>query len=583
MPCRRRILLLLLVSLSGCLQPGPPPSGHRMFHSQALESPSFLDDQTVRFHERVAPATGTRGTAYNLWLASFDSSDPDNVTFTTRMVLANFSDRWGEQSARWSRHDYPAAGDQDITAERYFMADEITVPSGGGSMQVASLVRLGPNFDEELRIEGVSTYMRFTVPIGALLERATSESSCPGFPGLHNNCPQLFFERTPEPGERFPMLMLWNGRYETPIGRDSGSFQIQPMGPNAYFILDDTHMLTRFRRPDGALDSLRGNVTRFSVRWDERYAALVVNDDNKSQTIIRDLKTGAEIPLAKPNPSGWGGFSGDAFYYYMNATSSTQAEVHALDLNTGEDKFAVLPRPLANFGGALDRPDSDERLLLDSAGRGVFTNKGDFDSKRVLQGPLVTPNFTPDGQYLIYVDPALPTAYDTYVKGALMFQKSDTAGSEPPDMVSPPGLLVGAQNGPSYFFIDGDKGKILVFWAHFGRASSDLYFADYQPGQLPTNLRLVARQIMYVSISEHSLFGILNVSQQDDVGDLVFRDLDHGVDKLFAQAVSDDSEHTDAAGRTWAAYIVRGRTESDRSGLWITQVTPPEIPDGGAN
>jgi hypothetical protein len=580
---RLPIALFWMVPLAGCLQPGPAPSGTHLFHSQNLESPSFVDDTTVRFRERVVPASGEKGTVYNLWLAALDTSDPDNVTFTTRLALASYSDRWSEQSASWSPRDYPAAGDHDIVGERYFMANESTVPSNTGTAQVASLVRLGTAFDEQLRIDGVSTYTRFTVPIAVLNPRATEASECPGFPGLHNNCPQLFFERPAAPGTRYPTLVLWNGSYEMPIGLDSGSFQIHIAGGNSYFILDEGHVLTRFRRPDNALDSLRGNVARFSISGDERYAALAVTDDNKSQTVIRDLQTGEEIPLAKPNPSAWGGFSGNSFYYYMNATSSTQAEIHVLDLTTGDERLALLPKPLTNYGGYMDRPDSNERLLLDSPGHGVFVDKGELTAKRVLQGPLVTSTFTTDGSFLIYVDPALPTAYDTYVKGALMFQRSDTSGEEPPTMISPPGLLVGASSGPSYFFIDGDHGKILVFWAHFGRTSSDLYFADYRPGELPTNLRLVARQIMYVSISEHSLFGILNVSQQDDVGDLVYRDLDHGVDKVIAQAVSDDAERTDASGRSWVAYIVRGRTLSDRSGLWFSRVTPPEIPDGGTN
>jgi hypothetical protein len=587
---RRQLTLLWFFPLAGCLQAGPPPSGTHIFHSQVLESPQFLDDRTIRFNERVSPGSSDQSGVYNLWLTSFDPTDPSKVTFAQRMALANFSSCCGEQTGWWPQSDYPATptGANGITGEHYFMADEHVVESKNGTARAASLVRLGSTFNEEFRIDdvGLGAYMRFTVPIGVLVDSPPAGTDCPGFPGLHNNCPQLFFERPPAKGQTLPTLMLWDGTGEMPVGLDSGGLSsIQIFGGNAYLLLDDKHVLTRFRRPAGALDSLRENVAGFSVSGDEHYAALSITDGGKSRTVILDLKTGLEISLPNPNPWRWAGFSGNTFFYYMSATptSSGQIEIHAFNVTTGEEQLSLIPKPLTSIPSSMDRPNSNERLLLDSAGHGVFTNKNDLTAKRVLQGPLVTPSFSPDGSFLIYVDPAAPTTYDTFTKGALMFQNADTAGTAPATMVSIPAQLVGAQYGASYFFIDGDKGKILVFWAHFGRESSGLFFADYyQPGSLPTNLHQVSEQIMYVSISEHSLFGIVNVSQQDDVGDLIYRDLDHNLDKLFAQGVADNTEHTDSSRTTWSAYIVRGRTDSDRSGLWLTTVTPPEIPvDGG--
>jgi hypothetical protein len=87
---------------------------------------------------------------------------------------------------------------------------------------------------------------------------------------------------------------------------------------------------------------------------------------------------------------------------------------------------------------------------------------------------------------------------------------------------------------------------------------------------------------MSVSISAHSLFGILNMSQQDGVGDLVYRDFDKGVDTLYANAVFDVAEQGGTSLATsYAAYIVRGRADSDHSGLWLTTLAPPVNPDGG--
>ncbi len=162
-----------------------------------------------------------------------------------------------------------------------------------------------------------------------------------------------------------------------------------------------------------------------------------------------------------------------------------------------------------------------------------------------------------------------------------MFQDADHT-DQPATMVSPPGLLVNAQHGAAYFFTSGDNGQLLVFWAHLGRSTSDLYFADYTEGLLPTNLRLIAKSILSVSVSAHTLFGIVNMSQQDGVGDLVYRDIDTGTDTLYAQAVLDATSCP--SGHDCAnmfLYVVRGRSDSDRSGLWIDSLASADNPDGG--
>ncbi len=572
---RRFVALLWLLPLAGCLQAGPAPTGQLLFHGDHIESPQFItvgDQPMVRFEDRLAFATTTQGGVSDVWITSYDGT-------SQRKVVANRSDYWSEQPTYWSQHSHDA-GDPD---EDYFMVDEHLVDSAGGQTRVASLVRLGSTLEEEFRLEGISRYQRIAVSIGAVYDNPPAGRTCPGFPALQDNCPQLFYERPTEPGQKYPTLMLWDGTDHLPIGADAGSFQIQTVGKNAYFLLDDQHTLTRLDRPDYALDSLRDNVYSFSVSGDEHYAALTVNEDNKSRTVIRDLRTGVERTPARPNPSGWGGFSGDTFYYSQNATSTAPAELHAFNLDTGDDTFEVLPSPLVNLSDPLDRPNSDERLLLDSVGHGVFTGKNDLVGRRKLAGPLFTPSFTSDGKYLLYISPAAATLYDPSVQGPLMFQDADQTDL-PPAMVSPPGLLVNAQNGASYFFTEGDDGPILVFWAHLGRESSNLYFADYRSGSLPSGLRLIATSILSLSISAHALFGILNFSQQDSVGDLVYMDIDKGVQTLYAHGVSDATELGGPdLSTSYAAYVVRGRTDSDRSGLWLTTLAPPVQPDGGTH
>jgi hypothetical protein len=568
MSSRLERIFVALLFFSGCLQEGPAPKGRLLFHGQHVESPAFItvgSDEMVRFEDRISYASATQGGVSDLWISSLDGT-------SQRKVVSHRSDLWPEQGP-------------DNAGDRYFMVDEHLVPSNGSQARAATLVRLGPTLDEEFRLEEISSYTRFSISIGGLFENPLEGQPCPGFPSLKDDCPQLFYERPLQSGGRYPTLMLWDGVNHLPLGLDSNSLRVQTLGNNAYFVLDDQHVLTRFRRPSYALESLRANVGQFSVSGDERYAALSVTDD-KTKTVVRELKTGREIPLMRPNPSSWGIpdhglFGSRTFYYSQNATSTAPAEWHTLDLDTGEDTFDTLPSPLTNCAGKIDRPGSDERLILDSAGHGVFTNKSDLVGKRVLQGPLYTPSFTSDGKYLVYISPAAPTLYDTSVQGPLMFQDADQI-DQPPTMVSPPGLLVNVRNGTPYFFTSSEKGPLLVFWAHLGRSSSDLYFADYTEGSLPTNLRLIAKSILSVSVSAHTLFGVVNMSQQDGVGDLVSRDIDTGTDTLYAQAVLDATScPQERACANMFLYIVRGRSDSDRSGLWIDSLTQADTPDGG--
>ena len=570
MSSRLRALPLLSILLAGCLEDGPTPSGRHLYHSQNLASPAFINvdgEEMIRFVERTELATTTRGGVADLWLTSYDGAEQ-------RKVVSNMSDYWSEQ----------AFGEQ-----HYFMVDERLVPTTGGLARVATLLRLGPTYEEEFRLDGIWQYQIYTIPIAVLLGEPVGDRTCPGFPTLKQDCPQLLYERPALPGSSFPTLYVWDGVHEIPIGADSGSFQLQTMGSgNTYFIFESERTLTRLVRPQNTLQLLRADVSRFMVSGDERYAAIATSQDSKLKTVVFELETGREIELARPNPSGWNGFGNATFYYSQNATSSDPAEIHRLDLDTGEDTFEALPSPLVNFARSIARPGTDERLLLDSALHGVFTGQGDFIPRREpLMGPLYTPAFTPDGRYLTYIDPVAATLYDPTPQGPLMFR--DALLHDPPVMVSPSGLLVGAQGSASYFFTDvdpddGEAGeKVLVFWAHLGRASSDLYFADYaNDGTLPTNIRVMAQAILNVSISTHSLFGVVNMSQQDSVGDLVYLDFDRGTKILYAQGVS---EATRGGGpdlsHSYAAYIVRGRADSDRSGLWLTTLAPPVPPDGG--
>ena len=113
----------------------------------------------------------------------------------------------------------------------------------------------------------------------------------------------------------------------------------------------------------------------------------------------------------------------------------------------------------------------------------------------------------------------------------------DAALAQPARTLSPPGLQVPA-SGNGYFFTPGPSGQILVFWAHLRpRQIREYFLANYQTG----DVQQVAKEILSVTVSAHSIFGIVNASQQDGVGDFVLRDLDKGVDTLYAQSVAWDA------------------------------------------
>jgi hypothetical protein len=562
--------ILLPLLLAGCLDEGPLPMGKHLFHSQTLTAPGFLkdgDDWLLRFQDRRIPASETRGTVSDLWLTSFDGT-------AQRKVVSDWSDYWGEQGPY-------NAGD------RYYMVNERLVPSTRGMARVADLVRLGRTWDEEFRLEGIATYQRFTVPISTLFADPQPGQTCPGFPTLENDCPQIVFERPPAPGQIYPDLLLWNGEQVLLLGADAGGFAFQTMGNgHSYFIQGEALTLTRFVRPMNLMESLRANVRQFSISGDEKYAAVSLAEKDKTGTVILDLKDMKEIFMLKPNGRVTG-LGQDSLHYAVDATYApdgsmlTLAEQHTVNLLTGDDTWHTWPSPLENYYAEIARPGHDERLILDSKLRGVFTGKDDLVARRVLMGPLYQPTFTYDGDYLVYVLPAAATLIDPKPQGPLMFQDAEDF-SQPPIMVSPPGLLAYAQGSAPYFF--AEDGKLLIFWAHLGRENSDLYFADYTTGGPPTNLRVMAKSILSVSVSMHSLFGIVNMSQQDAVGDLVLRDFDSGSERRYSQAVSEATEMGPPyLPVSYTAYIVRGRADSDRSGLWLSTLFPPETPDGGNN
>jgi hypothetical protein len=174
--------------------------------------------------------------------------------------------------------------------------------------------------------------------------------------------------------------------------------------------------------------------------------------------------------------------------------------------------------------------------------------------------------FSPDGRYLIYLDPQPTTDSDPDAHGPVMVQDADLIN--PPRLLSPKGLFARADR---FFYLTGPNGPRLVFWGYIVRAATDLYFADWETGQI----EVVAGAIGNMFVEPQWLYGTVRVSAQDAVGDLVVEDPWTRKGRTLSHAVSDFR-----TGGGLMAYLVRGRSSTDHDGVWVTTFAPPNQ-DGG--
>lgn len=546
-PSRPTSLLALLVA-AGCLQPGPLPEGRKLFSGRDLGDIGFLSldgAAWVSLNRRLAPANlPAKGAVRDLWIASCDGTQQ-------REVVAGWSDRWPTPSANGSL---------------FVMVDEQQVTSGGlgGGLEehVGTLVRLDPHYQSNATFENVSNF--------AL--------------GAYDN--RLLYRQVP-PGET-PGLFLWDGQDQIRLGdvANVNLFDAQIAGSGmAYFVLGSDQVLSRLDKLTDTKDDLHANVSGFTLGPNETYAALSLSTGT---TTVLDLQSGNEISLALPpeHPCLFApGFaSEDLFAYQQCAIAGAPAEYHTLDLTTGADTFVVLPAPLVNLVGVVTRGDDDpslydEELYLDSQGHGVFFGSNDHVPRRAVPVTMLTPSISPDGKYLLYVDPQPATVAYPYDHGPLMVQDADLVN--PPRQISTPGMTVDAR-GKSYFFIngpstDGGVSHILVFWASVSISSADLYFANHETGEL----KVVAHAIGNVSVDSQRIFGTVNESAQDATGDLVVQYVEGGGGRTIAHTVNEATQWYDPVAQfVRVGYVVRGRAPSDRDGVWITTLDPPSQ-DGG--
>jgi hypothetical protein len=509
---RGLLLSVLAAAAIGCLQVGPPVNGRQLYKGRAVEKPGFVGvgkAAYVLFQVRTAPAMPPRSATYDLWLANYDTGE-------TRLLLQNVADRdsWRMQA--------------DMAGIRYVMVDESSVDGGsniGVPAPVATLVRLDLTMGVLERIPNVSTFS-LGAPKGEFFYRTVA-------PGAH--LPELHF-RTSQGTDR-------------DLGPSAGAAQVTDVD-RMYFVAGEDRILSRITSADGPVETIHAKVTRFQLSDDEKWVALQTNVMGKAQTLAVQIGTGVERQVPGLNPCCWLSFSGTTFAYSESAMGGASGKQHYYDVAADQDRTVPLPPGLSDVSSVMGRPNSTMAIYMDSQGRLALVDPANPATGRMLDIHPVSPSFTDDGRFFVYIQPDPQSQGE----GQLLVQDADFL--QPPRLLSPAGSLV-PQSG--YFFITDNGHRIMVFWAHFGRNASDLYFGNYETG----DLRVVANGISEVTVTSRRVFGILRVSEQDLVGELVNKDLIMNQETVLAHDVADAT--------LWGprvAFVLRGRVASDRDGLW---------------
>lgn len=505
----------MLLSAVGCLKEGRPVEGRLLIEGRQIEQPSFVElggRLWVSFEDRNR-TFDPEGPTYDLRMVSFEDGE-------ARTVLENIADRpaWRPQI--------------DGRGLQYYMVDARSVasPNGGSATAVGTLVRLDPANGVVERVPDVVSYSVYPTP-------GTSE----------------FLYRQLSPSSGTAELRLRTEADDRSLGPSAGSAQMMGKG-KIYFITGDERTLSRIAAPGAPVEVLRNFVTRFMLSPDESRVAVQISQGGRAQSLVMKLDDRSERRLPGENPCCWMGFSGVDFLYSDGPSAGKPASFHTFNTVTGEDRVLTLPPGLSDVLSFMPRPGTSETLLFDSLGRVARYRPDIEDRPQLLDIMAVSLSYSEDGRYLLYIVPETQMP----VEGRLMVQDADFR--EPPRQISPRGSLVQAGG---FFFIPDGENRILVFWSHYGRNASDLYYANHETGEH----RVVAEGISEVVVQARRVLGIVRVSQQDLVGDLVNSDLLLQREVVLAHRVSDAAFY-----KTHVAFVVRERIGSIRDGLWATGI-----------
>ncbi len=514
-------LLLAGVCGSACLQEDPSIlgygilAGRQAFSGRQIERPTFkiVDGRPhLWLEERTAlPSVGLRGTS-NVWLVDWETAEK-------RQLLANKSDRW------------PLSIDKNNI--HFAVRDERTLRG----MPVGTLTRFSVHGEILESIPDVSDYSVFGARFFWKRPAATG-----GYPELH---------------------LRGSDGAERVIEGISGLTQFTG-AEGLFFVTGDDRTLSRVDSATGPMETLRARVTRMFIGPSGQLAILKVSDVNLQQQIVfrhivfrfddhsERLLPGANICCER-------GFNAAGEFVYVEAAAGdVPARLHYFNVQTNNDRVLVLPTGLHDITGIMPRPQSAQALFIDSGNRLALFNPAADPPVRALGLRAYNPTFTGDGKFLLYIAPD-PDSDAIEREGPLLVQ--DAAFVDPPRVISPLGFNVSAGGQGGYFFISGSEP--LVFWARYGRDRPDLFFANPESG----SARRVAQSIRDVTVTPKRVVGIVRVSQQDLVGDLVQRDVEKNEQILIGRSVSNV---TIFGGRI--AFVVRERQPSARDGLWLSSL-----------
>jgi hypothetical protein len=498
----------------GCLPNGKPVEGRLLVPGRNIEKPTFVaigGEAWVTYEVRTSAPLGGRGATYDLRMVRYEDGEQ-------RTVIENIADRieWWPQSE--PEPDYV----------RYYMVNETAIAgSGTADTPVATLVRLTLSRGVLEQIEDVSSYQ---------VEG------------------RRFWYRTAKAGQRLPDLHYrFDDGTERLLGPSAGAVQTTAPG-RVYFVAGEDQVLSRIKSQEAPVEALRTKVTRFILSREENWMVLQVAGTGRAQTVVRSIDTGDERAIPGANTCCWMSFSDNIFTYSESATAGTRGKLHIYNVVTEDDRTIMLPEGLSDVSRIIERPGTDQALFIDSRGRVALVRSGQESAGQLLNLRPVSLTYTEDGRYLLYIDPQTQQP----LEGHLMLQDADFL--EPPRQVNERGSLV--PDG-GYFFIPEGPRRILVFWSHIGRNASDLFFTDHET----RDMRKVAQGISEVTVTARRVVGIVRVSGQDLVGDLVNKDLLRDEEIILGHEVADA-----AVWSPRVAFVVRERVPAAQDGLWATGI-----------
>jgi hypothetical protein len=529
-----------LALLGACLPEDPAVKGRLLYAGTGIEHPEFVvigGEPWVMFELRQRrPVLGGLGGTLEVHLVNWQDASQHRVLVPSRA----------------ERPEWPRSVDGE--GALFYMTNE-RKPEQGLRLPVGTLMRV--KLDGGV-IETIDDVLNYSVHPG-------------------NNRVFYYRKHRPDAAQAELHLRSVDGR-DRNLGLLTG--QVQFHGPERmYFIGGEDQVMTRVDGFEGELKHLRSKVVRFLLHPSERYAIINVSDAGKARTVIFDLNSGAERPLPVENPTNWLELRGDTFVF-SHTKEGQLTELHFYDTAKEVDRKYVLPEGVHSVGSVVGRPPEYRDALIFQGPLGapivVFRPENPEIPFEVTNLRPSAPAFTPDGKYLLFLEPEPPPpppAVTKYATGKL-FAQSTADWTLPPRQLSPKGASVPI-DPIGYRQRPGETAFPLLFWARYGLGGSDLYLSSYETGEFVK----VAEGIGAVSVGERHVLGVVRLSQ-DLTGDLVFRDFVDGREQMVETGVSDMHITFDSNLGDIVAFVVRERRPSSRrNGLWATKLEPLPEPD----